>query len=325
MNRSWRVARVAGIDLSVHWTFVALLAWVVLSALSQGGGSYAIREFILAIALFGCVVLHELGHALAARYFGIATLGITLLPIGGVASLERIPRKPLHELAIALAGPAVNVALLLLLVPTWLAFQLTGLSVHASSFFANGLLERLLFVNTMLIVFNLLPAFPMDGGRVLRAVLAWRGDYVRATRYATRAGQAVAILLACFGLLWNPMLILIALFVAVAGEAEYQHVLAERMTGSPTNDWGAAIQPVAVGIDDDRPLSMSSRNPLHPRSDLVTDPSWIRETQALRQSTGGPELVSSSSPSSTAGRRTQSMIVGIQLPHGIHVVRRLGI
>ncbi len=244
MNRSWRIARIAGIDLSVHWTFLALMAWVVLQGVLIGGWSHGLRELALAMSLFACVVLHEYGHAFAARFCGIATLGITLLPIGGVASLERIPRRPRQELFIALAGPAVNLALLLLLL---LISPVVSAIGFASDSFLQQAYFRLLMVNGMLIAFNLLPAFPMDGGRVLRALLASRIDYVSATRLATRAGQVVAILLCAAGVFWNPILIAIALFVALAGEAEYQHVLAEQLT-QPPFELGTMWAPVASSV-----------------------------------------------------------------------------
>lgn len=240
MNRSWRIARIAGIDLSLHWTFLALMVWVVLQGIVTGGWTHGARELVMAASLFACIVLHEYGHAFAARFCGIDTLGITLLPIGGVASLERIPRRPRQELFIALAGPAVNVVLLFLLL---LALPMVTWSGLASQSFFHQIYFRLLLVNGMLIAFNLLPAFPMDGGRVLRALLATRKDYVSATRLATRAGQFVAILLCVAGAIWNPFLIAIALFVALAGEAEYQHVLAEQMMGpafAPATAWSPA-------------------------------------------------------------------------------------
>ena len=117
MRGSWKLSRIAGIDISMHWTFALLLLWVLISAVSAGGLTHAVGEVLFVVLLFGCVVLHELGHALAARAFGIPTHGITLLPIGGVAQLDRIPRNPLQELVIALAGPAVNVVIAALLIP----------------------------------------------------------------------------------------------------------------------------------------------------------------------------------------------------------------
>ena len=226
MNGSWRLTRVAGIDISLHWTFGLLMGWVVFAALQAGGLATAINEALFVSLLFGCVVLHELGHALAARTYGIPTNGITLLPIGGVAQLARIPRNPGQELIIALAGPAVNVV-----IAAFLLVLLTlnaGLEQLASvSVISGGLVPRLLAVNVMLVLFNLLPAFPMDGGRVLRATMALMTDYPRATYLAARVGQGTALLLALVGLYWNPMLLIIAAFVVFAAEAELRQVMSE--------------------------------------------------------------------------------------------------
>ncbi|MBJ41700.1 MAG: hypothetical protein CMJ80_00120 [Planctomycetaceae bacterium] len=220
MTRSFRITRLAGIDLSVHWTFLLLLGWIVLASLT-GGAAFAAYQLALVMALFACVVLHELGHAMAARVFGIPTHGITLLPVGGVAQLDRIPRDPRQEWIIALAGPAVNVVIVGILLP--IALLIHSFTLGAS-FIGTEFLMRLVWMNVSLVVFNLIPAFPMDGGRLLRATLATRSDYVTATRTAKRVGQGVAALLFVTGLLWNPMLMLVAGFVMLAAESEYQQV-----------------------------------------------------------------------------------------------------
>ena len=230
MKWSWRIARIAGIGVYIHATFPLLLAWVALGA--YGGrdtlpATLAVVVFVLAI--FGIVVLHELGHALAARRYGIATRDITLLPIGGVARLERMPRDPKQELVIALAGPAVNFALAPLLFGV-LAVS-GGVPTSTEMAFGGGFLSWRIFVAqlawTNLVVlagFNLIPAFPMDGGRVLRAVLAMRGrSYARATVIAAQVGRVFALLFGILGwfVLDEPTLVLIALFVwlGAAGEA----------------------------------------------------------------------------------------------------------
>jgi Zn-dependent protease len=179
----------------------------------------AMQGVVFFVALFVCVLLHEYGHALMARRYGIPTKDITLLPIGGVARLERMPDKPGQELWVALAGPAVNVviagalALWLLVTDSW--EPVSQLSTTQGSF-----AERLLGVNLFLVLFNLLPAFPMDGGRVLRAFLAMRLDYARATRIAATIGQGMAFLLGFIGLFWNPFLLFIALFVWIGASQE---------------------------------------------------------------------------------------------------------
>jgi Zn-dependent protease len=219
MSWSWRVGRLAGIPLFIHWTFLILIAWVVLAHWLEGKDLANTLEgvgFILAI--FGCVVLHELGHALAARRYGIKTADITLLPIGGVARLERIPEKPGQELVVALAGPAVNVVIVVMLLA--LGVRPFPPTDEARVLVSEGFFARLLEVNIFLVVFNLIPAFPMDGGRVLRALLALTMEYSRATRLAASIGQAIAIVFGFLGLTGNPMLLLIALFVWIGAEAE---------------------------------------------------------------------------------------------------------
>ncbi|MCA9170707.1 MAG: site-2 protease family protein, partial [Planctomycetales bacterium] len=182
MNSSRKVARIAGIDISIHWTFLLLVGWVLFAGMSRGIAS-ALLEVVLLLSLFACVLLHELGHAAAARYFGVPTHGITLMPIGGVANLDRIPRNPRQELVIALAGPAVNVFLVGLMLP--LVALLSDLGHFVSPLaLGSSLLSRLMWMNVALAVFNLTPAFPMDGGRVLRALLAKRLDYRVATKWA---------------------------------------------------------------------------------------------------------------------------------------------
>jgi Zn-dependent protease/predicted transcriptional regulator len=221
MGWSWRIGRIAGIDVYVHPTFLILVAWVGLSHyLEHRNPAEAIAGIGFILALFGIVVLHELGHALMARRFGVRTRDITLLPIGGVARLERIPEVPSQELLIAVAGPAVNVviaaALYLLLRVLGPGVSPVGQAMHAG----GGFLQQMLWVNVSLVVFNLIPAFPMDGGRVLRALLAMRFNYVRATQTAVAIGQAIAMVLGLLGLFGNPLLIFIALFVWLAGSQE---------------------------------------------------------------------------------------------------------
>ncbi|RMF74136.1 MAG: site-2 protease family protein [Acidobacteria bacterium] len=218
MRWSLRLGSIAGITVSMHLTFLLLLVWVALASWAGGGGlADAVEGVGFTLAIFGCVVLHELGHALMARRFGIRTRDITLLPIGGVARLERMPEQPRQELLVALAGPAVNVALAALI----LAFAIASGSIPALGSFGQGdFVGRLLVVNVMLAGFNLLPAFPMDGGRVLRALLAERMSYTRATQIAAGVGQAVALVFGFIGLFTNPFLLFIALFVWIGAAQE---------------------------------------------------------------------------------------------------------
>lgn len=216
----WKLGTIAGIDVFLHWSFWILPAWIFISTVTGGGGWIAaLTSVLLVFAVFGCVVLHEVGHALMARQYGVGTRDITLYPIGGVARLERMPTRPSQELAIALAGPAVNVAIAVVLLGI---IVLAGIGQQV--LFINPLggqfLVTLMWVNVALVVFNLLPAFPMDGGRVLRAFLAMQLPHVQATTIAARVGQVIAVLLALVGLFSSPTLLFVALFVFLAAQAE---------------------------------------------------------------------------------------------------------
>jgi Zn-dependent protease/predicted transcriptional regulator len=222
MRYSLHLARIAGIDVKVHATFFLLLAYFAFVFHREGGPAAAVEGVLFVLLVFLCVLLHEFGHALAARRYGIRTPDITLLPIGGLARLERIPENPVQELVIAIAGPAVNVAIAAGL---WAFLGVTNAIPHPTMIEHVGvsLPVKLLAVNITLIVFNLIPAFPMDGGRVLRAVLAMRMDYARATNIAATIGQGCAFLLGAWGLLHtppNPMLVLIAVFVFLGAGQE---------------------------------------------------------------------------------------------------------
>jgi len=220
MKWSIRLGRILGIDVYLHLTFLLLLGFVGLSYwLTNRTMTAAISGVLFFASLFACVLLHEFGHALAARRYGIHTTDITLLPVGGLARLERMPDKPLQEFWVALAGPLVNVVIAAGL---FLGMNIRGLteSFNAVSAMTGSFAERLFAVNVFLVLFNLLPAFPMDGGRVLRAVLAMRMDYARATRLAANIGQGMAVVFGFVGVFVNPFLLFIALFVWIGAEQE---------------------------------------------------------------------------------------------------------
>ncbi|MCX8091979.1 MAG: site-2 protease family protein [Verrucomicrobiae bacterium] len=220
MHWSFRLGRFFGIDVYVHFTFLLLLGFIGITHWIQFRHlAAALNGVAFFVALFACVLLHEYGHALTARRFGIRTRDITLLPIGGLARLERMPDQPLQELWVALAGPAVNVVIALLLIG-YLAAAAIVVPVEQLSVTGGPFLARLAAVNVFLVLFNLLPAFPMDGGRVVRALLATRMDYARATRIAARLGQFMAFVFGFVGLFWNPLLLFIALFVWIGAEQE---------------------------------------------------------------------------------------------------------
>jgi len=217
MSWSLPVFRVAGIQLRIHITFLLLIAWLAFGYYSQGGSAVAASRVIFVLLLFLCVVLHEFGHAFAAKAFGINTPDITLLPIGGVARLERMPEEPVQELIIAVAGPLVNVVIALGL---FVVGGAQGL-LNRSTVEGGGLIAQLLTINIILVLFNLLPAFPMDGGRVLRALLATRMSYARATQVAATVGQGFAFIFGFLGLFGpNPFLLFIALFVYIGASQE---------------------------------------------------------------------------------------------------------
>lgn len=219
MAWSFAIGTVRGTVIRIHVTFFLLLAWIGATHAARGGIGDAVAGIAFISLVFACVVLHELGHAAAAARYGIATPDITLLPIGGMARLDHIPEEPWREIAIALAGPAVNVVICLLLAAILggIPSATEGLTVEDPR---AGFLPRLFWVNAFLVLFNLIPAFPMDGGRVLRAALALRLPHGVATRLAAQVGQGVAILLGFLGLFGAPLLIFIALFVWLGAAGE---------------------------------------------------------------------------------------------------------
>lgn len=221
---SLRVGKFAGIDVFIHWTFWIIIGWIFLLHFRSGNGVEAgIRGIVFVLVLFLCVVLHEFGHALTARRYGIKTRDITLYPIGGVASLEGMPDKPAQELAVAAAGPLVNLVIALIL-GVFLAgtgqFSESFTSTLADESSAIPFVWGVFAANILLFVFNLLPAFPMDGGRILRAVLSFKLTKVRATQIAAGIGQSLAILFVFLGFFFNFWLVFIGLFVYLGAGRE---------------------------------------------------------------------------------------------------------
>ncbi len=259
MKWQWKLGTFAGIEVYIHATFLLLIGWVGYSHWIEHENWLEVFKGIgFILALFGSVILHEYGHALTARKYGIKTRDITIYPIGGVARLERMPEKPIEELWVALMGPAVNVViagvLFSYLFLTSSLVPLTELTVASGSF-----LERLMTVNLSLVLFNLIPAFPMDGGRVLRALLAMRMDYVKATQIAASIGQGMALLFGFIGLFSNPFLLFIAFFVWIGASQE-----------SSATQMKNAISGIPVGramLTDYK--SLSPRDPLSQMSQLI--------------------------------------------------------
>ena len=236
MKWSWKLGEIAGVGIYLHATFILLIGWVAVAHLMEGQG---LADVLLGVgfllALFVCVTLHELGHALAAQKFGIRTRDITLLPIGGVARMERIPDQPRQELAVALAGPAVNLAIAAALI-VWIRATSSVQPLEELSVARGSMLYRLTAVNLFLALFNLLPAFPMDGGRVVRALLAMRMDYTKATHLAAALGQGMAFLFGLIGFFTNPFLMFIALFVWIGAAQEASMVqMSSALGGIPVS------------------------------------------------------------------------------------------
>jgi len=268
------MASVAGIAVKIHSTFLLLIAWIAFSYWQMTGSLAEVgRALAFVVALFGCVLLHELGHALTAKRYGIRTRSITLLPIGGVSSMERMPDDPRQEVSIALAGPAVSAGIALFI---WLLLRVIGQAGQMANFdIAQGpFLPNLMLVNLLLAGFNLLPAFPMDGGRVFRALLSMRMDPVRATRLAASVGQGLALLFALLGLLGNPLLLFIAIFIWVGAAAEsgqatlHAHIahfaardamLSDFERLAPDDTLGRAVSLTLAGSQKDFPVVANDR------------------------------------------------------------------
>jgi Zn-dependent protease len=231
MGWSLKLGRFLGIDVFVHYTFFFLLGLLVIVYGMDGGPAAALTGLSFTLALFACILLHEFGHALAARAFGAPTLDITLFPFGGLARLVRMPRKPWQEIAVALAGPAVNVIISIGLA-LYLALAVALSSVSDLGFFTGPFAARLLLANVVLVLFNMLPAFPMDGGRVFRGLLALWLSFANATRIAVRLGQGLAVLFGVFGL-WsgNFVLVFIAFVIWQGATQEFRAVRAGYLSG----------------------------------------------------------------------------------------------
>ncbi|WP_044397513.1 site-2 protease family protein [Lacinutrix sp. Hel_I_90] len=230
MKGNLNIGRVLGIKIKIHWTFLFLLLWIALEQIrSQASDEGVLFNLAFVGIVFFCVVLHELGHASVAKRFGVQTKKITLYPIGGVASLERIPEDPKQEFLIAIAGPLVNLILAILLyfaipISSYTSQSFGELLISLNTFTFQNLLLYTFVANISLFVFNLIPAFPMDGGRIFRALLAMFMDRVKATRVAVVVGQFIAVLLLLIGLLYNPVLIFIALFIFISAYGENKFV-----------------------------------------------------------------------------------------------------
>jgi Zn-dependent protease/CBS domain-containing protein len=282
MGGSFRIGRFSGIDVRVHWTFFLLLAFFAFVGYQTSDSLVgALTATVTIVALFFCVLLHEFGHSLVAQRLGLEIHSITLLPIGGVSNLESLPEKPSDEVKITLAGPLVNVVLapiffgvglLFGAVPRMPADVFTGMGSVGEFFFYLG------YLNVVLAVFNLIPAFPLDGGRILRALLATRLGAVRATDISSAVGQLFAVAFFFIGLLGgNFLLALVAVFIyfGATGEAQMvrQHEKTRGLTVSdvmgtkprtetvtPSHTFGQVLDSVIHGYQEDFPVLDESGN-----------------------------------------------------------------
>jgi Zn-dependent protease len=219
MGWSLTIGHVAGTAIRLHFTFLLFLAWIGISDYMSRGTAAALDSVSFIILLFACVALHEFGHIFMARRFGVRTPEVILSPIGGIANMERIPDVPVQELLVAVAGPMVNVVIALLLMA---GFGISIADLQGLNFDTATLAQRLALVNVTLVVFNAIPAFPMDGGRVLRAFLAMGMGNAKATELAARIGQGFAFLFVLLGLFYNPILMLVGVFIYFAAASEEQ-------------------------------------------------------------------------------------------------------
>ncbi|NIP29652.1 MAG: CBS domain-containing protein [Candidatus Dadabacteria bacterium] len=269
MKWSWKIGNISGIDLKIHATFAIIIVWVLFKHWESGHDiATTVGGLIFVLSIFACVVLHEFGHALTARRYGIGTEDITLLPIGGVARLERMPEDPRQELYVALAGPAVNVAIAFVI---FIMLYITNSTINFLNidFVSDSFLLKLMALNIILVIFNMLPAFPMDGGRVLRALLALKMEYVKSTQIASKLGKAMAILFGIIGLYSNPFLVFIAVFVWFGANQEEmmvrmkyiddkyrlrQQADTEFVTLSPNDPLAKAVSLTVSGFKQDFPI-----------------------------------------------------------------------
>lgn len=238
MRGTFQIAKLFGIPVLLHWSFAFIILWVLYSGYSSGLDSAGTAWLgLLMLSLFACVVLHEYGHALTARVYGVDTKDIVLLPIGGVARLDSLPDKPFQEFLIALAGPLVNIAIALLLSISflWTPFsEIENQLVSSGAINATTFIPYLIFLNITLAIFNLLPAFPMDGGRILRSLLAIKLGRITATKVASIIGQIFAGLFVISSIypFQNPVFLLLGVFIFISAMQEYRAIKSESMLKS---------------------------------------------------------------------------------------------
>ncbi len=268
MKWSFKIGKLFGIPIRVHLTFLLLLFFIGYVGSKQGGSEGAILGMIVIVFIFICVILHEVGHSLVAVHYGIKVNDIILLPIGGVSRMEEIPEDPKQEITISIVGPLVSFGLAIL-------FFILASAIHQSinfkqiNLFNRNVVASLFWINLVLGLFNLIPAFPMDGGRVLRGILATRMESMKATKIAVSVGQGFAILLFFFGIFFNWWMALIAIFIYLGAEGEERMVavrsslgkssvklamLTDVHTVSPDETVGEVLERICHGLQQDFPV-----------------------------------------------------------------------
>lgn len=261
MFSTLKLGRIFGIETYIHWSFWILLLWIVLQALGQGGLAAAVSATGFVMAIFFCVYLHELGHAMTARQYGIQTLDISILPIGGLARLERMPKSPIAEFWIAIAGPAVNVVIALVLASLF-GIKVVIANMQNADILSHSLLLQLVAINVSLAVFNMFPALPMDGGRILRSLLQLRMSRLRATEVAARVSRYLAGVLIIAGFIYGFHLVLIGVFVLIAGFQELMMARVEHLREQGMQSPGGSVYqdvPMSSGYQSWPPESFGGR------------------------------------------------------------------
>ena len=256
MRANLQIGHIGGINILVHWTFIFLIIWIVISELYRGGDATSILfNVIVLIGIFISIILHELGHALVAKRYQIQPEKITLLPIGGMASFKRMPKSPKKEFQVSIAGPLVNLIIAIFLyygISAKMYFQMSFSEAHEllMNFTWESFLFYLFAANAVLFIFNMIPAFPMDGGRMLRALLAMKMSRIKATQIATSVAHFIAVMFLLTGLLYNPFLVVIAIFIFFSAFAENQMVQQKALLKGHTVEEAMMINMTTFAPDD---------------------------------------------------------------------------
>jgi len=248
MKWSIGAGRIFGIKLRIHLTFFLLLAFVFVTDIKEGYKQAGL-SVLFVCAIFTCVVIHELSHSLVARRFGREPKSITLLPIGGVATIDMMPTKPSQEIAISIVGPVTNIVIAILLALVGGSSVAVALTNHSNLTASQIFITDLIAANIMLAVFNLIPALPMDGGRIFRSILALKFGFLRATLWAVTIGKVIALFFIALGFFYNPWLALIGFFIFAGANSEKQQAIYLTMLAQRPPD--LTIPPEYINLTQD--------------------------------------------------------------------------